>query len=127
MSGGYGLQSQLVPRGTESPSATMDDVRGAADVLVEDDVFDSGDDVEQEVAIQVRAIRPMTAQPSRRLPISRVIVTKPSSPDTDVRSESRTPSPTLLPRCDANAARVLPRLIGVAPGENERPAFADLS
>ena len=29
VNGGYGVQLQLVPRGTESPSATIDHVRGA--------------------------------------------------------------------------------------------------
>jgi len=36
LSDGYALQSQLVPRGTESPSATIDHVRGALGVLVEE-------------------------------------------------------------------------------------------
>jgi len=33
VSGGYGLQSQFVPRGTESPRATIDHVLGALDVV----------------------------------------------------------------------------------------------
>jgi hypothetical protein len=44
LSGGYGLQSQLVPRGTESPNATIDHVRGAVDALVEEADVLCGDD-----------------------------------------------------------------------------------
>jgi hypothetical protein len=44
LSGGYGVQWQCVPRGTESPSATMDHVFGAPDALVGEEVFISCDD-----------------------------------------------------------------------------------
>ena len=35
LSGGYGLQSQFAPRGTESPRATIDHVRAAVLVVAE--------------------------------------------------------------------------------------------
>src|SRR5690349_14177784 len=68
VSGGYGVQSQFVPRGTESPSATIDDIFGAADVV------DPVDDVEQAVAAP-RTIKQTPAQAGSRLRISNVICT----------------------------------------------------
>jgi hypothetical protein len=49
LSGGYGVQSQLVPRGTESPSATIDHVRAAEEALVEAAVVDAAALVEDAV------------------------------------------------------------------------------
>jgi hypothetical protein len=79
--GGYGVQSQLVPRGTESPSATIDHVRDAPVVVVavvEDAVVDevvaadSGDRLPHAVATQQSATRPAAAKPSLCLSTSRV-------------------------------------------------------
>jgi hypothetical protein len=58
VSGGYGVQSQFVPRGTESPSATTDD--------------DAEDEVPQPVAAQPSATRAANAHTDRRAPIPRV-------------------------------------------------------
>jgi hypothetical protein len=69
----------LVPRGTESPSATIDRavveavvveaevVVVEADVVVVADVFDSRDDDEQPVATKPSATSAETANVSRRL------------------------------------------------------------
>jgi hypothetical protein len=72
VSGGYGRQSQFVPRGTESPNATID--HDAPDVPVEEDGFERRDDAEQAVVAQVSATRAKTTQPSRRLPMPEVIL-----------------------------------------------------
>jgi hypothetical protein len=57
------VQSQLVPRGTESPSATIDAVE-LADVLVGD--FDAEDDEPQAAVTQANTIR--TASSAAGLP-----------------------------------------------------------
>jgi hypothetical protein len=68
--GGYGVQWQLVPRGTESPSATKDDVSGAVAVVVEEPLPEDDRDDEQPLAMQHSATRPASAHPSRRMPIA---------------------------------------------------------
>jgi hypothetical protein len=74
VSSGYGVQLQFVPRGTESPNATIDHDRDGV-VVVEDDVVE--EEVVEEaadfrefphaVAIQQSASRQATAKPSLRI------------------------------------------------------------
>jgi hypothetical protein len=78
VSGGYGLQSQLVPRGTESSSATTDHFRSTWDAAVDEDAAeadtpDPGDAVELAAATQPRAITAPTPQ-TRRYPARSNIV-----------------------------------------------------
>jgi hypothetical protein len=93
LSGGYGRQSQLVPRGTESPNATIDHVRGAVDAPVEEVVTEEaellcGDDDPQAAVRPSSAIttvsppgrRSQPASPtSRRRRTVAVILTEPSA------------------------------------------------
>jgi len=67
LSGGYGVQSQFVPRGTESPSATTDHVR---DFVVEDEA--DSEDRPQPAATAVSTTTPATARPRRRVLTPRV-------------------------------------------------------
>ena len=62
------MQSQLVPRGTESPSATIDLVPDAPDLLVAEDDFDCDEDVPQALVTELRTIRMANAEwkPTRR-------------------------------------------------------------
>jgi hypothetical protein len=60
----------LVPRGTESPRATIDQVREPLEAVVEEEVFDAGFDEEQPLARQQSAIRPAIARADRRPPIT---------------------------------------------------------
>jgi hypothetical protein len=72
LNGGYGVQSQFVPRGTESPSATTDHVRDAeaapvetavvaAAVLVEDAAW-CVDDPPHPLKAHASTTSPTTAQ-----------------------------------------------------------------
>jgi hypothetical protein len=70
LSGGYGVQSQFVPRGTESPSATTDHVRDALDVVVEDEA--DPEDRPQPAVTVVSTTTPATARPRRRALTPRV-------------------------------------------------------
>jgi hypothetical protein len=99
VSSGYGVQLQLVPRGTESPNATIDHARDApvaveegdvvedaaaeegvvadpaleeAGVVVVEVVADSRDELAHPLARQQSATRPAIAAPSFRLSTSRV-------------------------------------------------------
>jgi hypothetical protein len=76
VSSGYGVQLQFVPRGTESPNATIDHDRDGAVVVVEDDIVAEEVVVEEAadfrefphaVAIQQSATRQATAKPSHRI------------------------------------------------------------
>jgi hypothetical protein len=69
--GGYGVQWQLVSRGTESPSATRDGVSGAVAVVVDEPSPEADRDDEQPLAKQHSATRAASAHPSRRVPIER--------------------------------------------------------
>jgi hypothetical protein len=64
------MQSQLVPRGTESPSATIESICGVSVVVAV--TSDRDDDVEQPAAAQPSAISPASAQHSRRDPMPQV-------------------------------------------------------
>jgi hypothetical protein len=83
VSGGYGVQLQLVPRGTESPSATIDQVRKAPVVVVEDGMVeeavvdedvaaDSRDRLPHAVVTQQSTTKPASAKPSLRSSTLRV-------------------------------------------------------
>jgi hypothetical protein len=97
VSGGYGVQWQFVPRGTESPRATIDHVRDAPVVVGEGDVVEdaageedavavfarvedvvvedvpgSPDELPHPLATLQRATRPPTTKPSFRPSTSRV-------------------------------------------------------
>jgi hypothetical protein len=67
-----------VPRGTESPSATIDHADDA-DVLVDEDAVDVTDLPEHAVSAQLNATRPATA-PSRRATIERVYALRGTPP-----------------------------------------------
>lgn len=73
--GGYGRQSQLVPRGTESPSATIDQLLEAvvvtAEVEAEVDVVDADRDAEHAVASAQSAIKPAIARTDRHSAMAR--------------------------------------------------------
>src|SRR5262249_34114769 len=72
--GGYGLQSQFVPRGTESPRAVTDSgVAGAPTVeAVEAAADDSDDAPEHADTTSPIATRPTSAHAVRRMLIGRV-------------------------------------------------------
>ena len=61
------MQSQLVPRGTESPSATIDPVLGAADVLT----VAEREEEPQAATADASETTPATAHNRRRVPIPR--------------------------------------------------------
>jgi hypothetical protein len=77
LSRGYGLQSQFVPRGTESPSATIDHARDAEALPVEtavaatavpvEDADPSVDDRPQPLEAHASTTSPTTARPRRPL------------------------------------------------------------
>ena len=69
VSAGYGRQSLFGPCGTESPSATIDHIRGAVVVpapLVEDAV-DPLDDLPHPAKAHTSTASPTTPQPTRPL------------------------------------------------------------
>jgi hypothetical protein len=85
VSGGYGVQLQFVPRGTESPRATIDHVLAvldvvAVEVLVEETGVDAAvdedveelDDLPQPERENATATSPTTAKPTRPLVTPRV-------------------------------------------------------
>jgi hypothetical protein len=72
VSGGYGRQWQFVPRGTESPSATMDHVCGEPDADAVARARGGVGDVAQPATMQPSMSGPASALPRRRVPISRV-------------------------------------------------------
>ena len=82
VSGGYGVQLQLVPRGTESPSATTDHDRRCVEppaALVEEAVELFEEEPEHPVVTQASATMTATAH-ATRVSISQTYIATPACP-----------------------------------------------